>query len=131
MKQGGALMKIPLDENKLIYMQIAEAIEDAIISGELNEGDQVYSTNQFARLYGINPATAAKGINLLVEEGILYKKRGIGMFVAEGARNMIVGKRKTQFIEDYISKLIREAEKLNITKEELIDLIKTYERGDK
>ncbi|MGI5998331.1 MAG: GntR family transcriptional regulator [Lutispora sp.] len=124
-------MKIPLDENKLIYMQIAEAIEDAIISGELNEGDQVYSTNQFARLYGINPATAAKGINLLVEEGILYKKRGIGMFVAEGARNMIVGKRKTQFIEDYISKLIREAEKLNITKEELIDLIKTYERGDK
>lgn len=124
-------MKIPLDESKLIYIQIAEAIEDAVISGELNEGDQVYSTNQFARLYGINPATAAKGINLLVEEGILYKKRGIGMFVAEGARNMIVGKRKTQFIEDYISKLIREAEKLNITKEELIDLIKTYERGDK
>jgi len=124
-------MKIPLDENKLIYMQIAEAIEDAIISGELNEGEQVYSTNQFARLYGINPATAAKGINLLVEEGILYKKRGIGMFVAEGARNMIVGKRKTQFIEDYISKLIREAEKLNISKEELIDIIKAYEGGDK
>jgi len=124
-------MKIPLDENKLIYMQIAEAIEDAIISGELNEGDQVYSTNQFARLYGINPATAAKGINLLVEEGILYKKRGIGMFVAEGARNMIVGKRKTQFIEDYISKLIREAEKLNISKEELIDIIKAYEGGDR
>lgn len=124
-------MKIPLDENKLIYMQIAEAIEDAVISGELNEGDQVYSTNQFAKLYGINPATAAKGINLLVEEGILYKKRGIGMFVAEGARNMIVGKRKTQFVEEYISKLIREAEKLNITKQDLIDIIRTYERGDK
>jgi len=124
-------MKIPLDENKLIYMQIAEAIEDAVISGELNEGDQVYSTNQFARLYGINPATAAKGINLLVEEGILYKKRGIGMFVAEGARNMIIGKRKTKFIEDYIYKLIREAEKLNISKEELIDIIKAYEGGNK
>jgi len=124
-------MKIPLDENKLIYMQIAEAIEDAVISGELNEGDQVYSTNQFAKLYGINPATAAKGINLLVEEGILYKKRGIGMFVAEGARNMIVRKRRTQFIEDYISKLIREAKKLNITKEELIEIIKNYEGGDK
>ena len=80
-------MKIPLDESKLIYIQIAEAIEDAVITGELNEGDQVYSTNQFARLYGINPATAAKGINLLVEEGILYKKRGIGMFVADGARS--------------------------------------------
>jgi len=124
-------MKIPLDENKLIYMQIAEAIEDAVISGELNEGDQVYSTNQFAKLYGINPATAAKGINLLVEEGILYKKRGIGMFVADGARNMIIRKRRTQFIEDYISKLIREAKKLNITKEELIEIIKNYEGGDK
>lgn len=124
-------MKIPLDENKLIYMQIAEAIEDAVISGELNEGDQVYSTNQFAKIYGINPATAAKGINLLVEEGILYKKRGIGMFVAEGARNMIVTKRKTQFVEEYISKIIREAKKLNITKEELIEIIKNYEGGDK
>lgn len=124
-------MKIPLDENKLIYMQIAEAIEDAVISGELNEGDQVYSTNQFAKLYGINPATAAKGINLLVEEGILYKKRGIGMFVADGARNMIIRKRRTKFIEDYISKLIREAKKLNITKEELIEIIKNYEGGDK
>jgi len=124
-------MKIPLDENKLIYMQIAEAIEDAVISGELNEGDQVYSTNQFAKLYGINPATAAKGINLLVEEGILYKKRGIGMFVADGARNMIIRKRRTKFIEDYISKLIREAKKLNITEEELIEIIKNYEGGDK
>ena len=124
-------MKIPLDENKLIYMQIAEAIEDAVISGELNEGDQVYSTNQFAKLYGINPATAAKGINLLVEEGILYKKRGIGMFVADGARNMIIRKRRTKFIEDYISKLMREAKKLNITEEELIEIIKNYEGGDK
>lgn len=124
-------MKIPLDESKLIYVQIAEAIEDAVISGELNEGDQVYSTNQFAKLYGINPATAAKGINLLVEEGILYKKRGIGMFVAEGARNMIITKRKTQFVEEYISELIREAKKLNITKEELIEIIKNYEGGDR
>jgi len=97
----------------------------------LSEGDQVYSTNQFARLYGINPATAAKGINLLVEEGILFKRRGIGMFVAEGARNMIISKRKKQFIEDHISKLIREAEKLNITKEDLIDIIRNYEGGDK
>ena len=122
-------MKIPLDESKLIYIQIAEAIEDAVITGELNEGDQVYSTNQFARLYGINPATAAKGINLLVEEGILYKKRGIGMFVADEARSKIVSKRRNRFIEEYITKLIREAEKLNLTKEELIDIIKNYEGG--
>lgn len=124
-------MKMPLEENKLIYMQIADSIEDDIISGSLNAGDQVYSTNQFARLYGINPATAAKGINLLVEEGILFKRRGIGMFVADGARNMIVNKRKVKFVEEYISKMIHEAKKLNITKDELISIIKSYEGGDK
>mgnify|MGYP000880611589 CR=1 FL=1 len=124
-------MRMPLDDNKLIYMQIADSIEDDIISGALNEGEQVYSTNQFAKLYGINPATAAKGINTLVEEGILFKKRGIGMFVSEGARSVIMGKRKSKFVEEYITKLIHEARKLNITKEELINIIKGYEGGDK
>ncbi|MDD4835218.1 MAG: GntR family transcriptional regulator [Lutispora sp.] len=124
-------MRMPLDDNKLIYMQIADSIEDDIISGALNEGEQVYSTNQFAKLYGINPATAAKGINTLVEEGILFKKRGIGMFVSEGARSVIMSKRKSKFVEEYITKLIHEARKLNITKEELINIIKGYEGGDK
>ncbi|HCJ58860.1 hypothetical protein SDC9_114021 [bioreactor metagenome] len=124
-------MKMPLDDSKLIYMQIADSIEDEVISGALNEGEQVYSTNQFAKLYGINPATAAKGINLLVEEGILFKKRGIGMFVAEGAKDRIVDKRKRIFVEEYITKLIHEARKLNITKEELLDIIRSYEGGDK
>ncbi|MCQ1530160.1 GntR family transcriptional regulator [Lutispora saccharofermentans] len=124
-------MKMPLDEGKLIYMQIADSIEDEVISGALNEKEQVYSTNQFAKLYGINPATAAKGINLLVEEGILFKKRGIGMFVAEGAKDRIVDKRKRIFVEEYITRLIHEARKLNITKEELLDIIRSYEGGDK
>lgn len=124
-------MKIPLEENKLIYMQIADSIEDDIITGALNEGEQVYSTNQFAKLYGINPATAAKGINLLVEEGILFKKRGIGMFVADGARNMIIDKRKKHFVEEFISKLIHEAKKLEITKDELIRIIEGYEGGER
>lgn len=124
-------MRMPLDDNKLIYMQIADSIEDDIISGALNEGEQVYSTNQFAKLYGINPATAAKGINTLVEEGILFKKRGIGMFVSEGARSVIMSKRKSKFVEEYITKLIHEARKLNITKEELINIIEGYEGGDK
>lgn len=124
-------MKMLLDDSKLIYMQIADSIEDEILSGSLKEDEQVYSTNQFAKLYGINPATAAKGINLLVDEGILYKKRGIGMFVVTGAKNMIIDKRKKQFVGEYISKLINEAKKLNITKEELINLIRGYEGGDK
>lgn len=124
-------MKILLDDSKLIYMQIADSIEDDILNGSLKEEEQVYSTNQFAKLYGINPATAAKGINLLVDEGILYKKRGIGMFVVTGAKDVIIDKRKKQFVEEYISKLINEANKLNITKEELINLIKAYERGER
>jgi len=131
MVRGGVFMKMLLDDSKLIYIQIADAILDDILKGSLKEDEQVYSTNQFAKLYGINPATAAKGINLLVEEGILYKKRGIGMFVAAGAKSMIINKRRKQFVEEYIFKLMNEAKKLNITKEELINLINKYERGEK
>ncbi len=124
-------MKMLLDDSKLIYIQIADAILDAILKGSLKEGEQVYSTNQFAKLYGINPATAAKGINLLVEESILYKKRGIGMFVASGAKSMIIDKRRKQFVDEYVTKLMNEAKKLSITKEELINLINKYEGGEK
>ncbi len=124
-------MKMLLNDSKLIYIQIADSIEDDILRGALEEEEQVFSTNQFAKLYGINPATAAKGINLLVEEGVLYKKRGIGMFVSVGAKRVIVEKRKKQFVEEYISMLISEAEKLNITKEELVNLILGYEGGDR
>ncbi len=127
---GGADMKIFLDSNKLIYIQIADSIEDDILSENLREGEQVPSTNQLASIYGINPATAAKGINILVDEEILYKKRGIGMFVAEGAKKVIVKKRRKQFIEQYITKLFNEAKKLSITKEELLELIKEYKGGD-
>ena len=114
----------------MIYVQIASSIEDEILKGIIEEEEQVYSTNQLAKFYGINPATAAKGINLLVDEGVLYKKRGIGMFVALGARNMIIEKRKKQFVEEYVYALFNEAEKLNITKNELINIIEKYERSE-
>ncbi|WP_308781617.1 GntR family transcriptional regulator, partial [uncultured Clostridium sp.] len=78
-------MKIKLDDSKPIYLQIAEGIEDDILNGFLEEESQVMSTTQFSEIYGINPATSRKGMNILVEEGILYKKRGIGMFVKSGA----------------------------------------------
>lgn len=120
-------MKPFLDESKPIYVQIAEWIEDDILKGNLAEGEQVYSTNQFAKMFQINPATAAKGINLLVEEGILFKKRGIGMFVAEGAKQVIIKQRKQRFIQETIGELFQEARKLGISKEELLTLIKEYE----
>ena len=112
-----------IDENRPIFVQIAERIENDIIAGELPEDAQVPSTNQFASFYQINPATAAKGVNLLVDHGILYKKRGLGMYVAPGACAKLLEKRRDQFYEQYVVRMIREAEKLGITQEQLADLI--------
>ena len=112
-----------LSQEKSIYLQIKEMIENDIIRDILLEEERVPSTNELAKLYAINPATEAKGVNLLVDEGILYKKMGIGMFVASGAKQVIVRKRKERFFDDYIRSLLTEAASLGITKEELIDMI--------
>lgn len=117
-----------LTEQKSIYLQIGEMIETDILRGILLEEEQVPSTNELARLYSINPATAAKGVNLLVDEGILYKKRGIGMFVAQGAREAILRKRRAAFAQAHIAPLLNEARSLGITREELIDMIKEKEQ---
>lgn len=114
---------LDVNENKPIYLQIAESIEDDILSGELCEGDQLPSTNQFADFYKINPATAGKGINLLVDEGIVFKKRGIGMFVANGALNCLKEKRKKGFYQDFVLKMLEEGKKLNISKDDIITMI--------
>ena len=116
-----------IDESKPIYAQIAEHIEDEIIKGDLPEESQVPSTNQFALFYQINPATAAKGVNLLVDQGILYKKRGIGMFVAKGAKQVLMKKRRDQFYEQYVVKMMQEAEKIGITADQLADMIRKGE----
>ena len=112
-----------LTQEKSIYIQIKEMIENEIIRNIICEEERVPSTNELAKLYAINPATAAKGINLLVDEGILYKKRGIGMFVAAGAKEQIMKKRKDNFFDDYIKNLMEEARRLGITKKELIAMI--------
>lgn len=112
-----------LTQEKSIYIQIKEMIENDILRDILLEEERVPSTNELAKLYAINPATAAKGINLLVDENILYKKRGIGMFVAAGAKRQIVEKRKENFYGDYVKSLMAEAERLGITKQELIAMI--------
>ncbi|WP_308633821.1 GntR family transcriptional regulator [Paenibacillus silvisoli] len=117
-------MGIMMDDSRPIFVQIAERIEDDIIAGGLPEESQVPSTNQFAAFYGINPATAAKGVNLLVDEEILYKKRGIGMFVATGAKARLMEKRREQFYEQYVVTMIQEAEKLGISIEQLTDMIR-------
>lgn len=112
-----------LTQEKSIYLQISEMIENDILRDIIQEDERVPSTNELANYYTINPATAAKGINILVESGILYKKRGIGMFVSTGAKEKIMGRRKEEFYDNYIKKLIAEADSLGITKEELIAMI--------
>ncbi|MCI9515542.1 MAG: GntR family transcriptional regulator [Lachnospiraceae bacterium] len=118
-----------LTQEKSIYIQIKEMIENDILRDILLEEERVPSTNELAKLYSINPATAAKGINLLAAEGILQKKRGIGMFVAQGAREKITAKRKKNFYDDYIKSLLAEAGSLGITKRELIEMIESSEEG--
>ena len=108
-----------LSSQALIYQQIAQMLEDDVLRGVYREEEQVPSTNELARAYSINPATAAKGINLLVAEGILYKRRGIGMFVAKGAAEMVLSKRRAAFFAGYVKPLVREGKSLGLTGEEL------------
>ena len=112
-----------LTDDQSIYLQISQMIETDILRGILLEDERAPSSNELAKLYTINPATAAKGLNLLVEEGILYKKRGIGMFVSSGAAEKIRNRRKEEFYNQKIRELLDEAKRLGITKAELIDQI--------
>lgn len=120
-------MKEVLNQEKSIYIQIAEMIENDILRDVILEEERVPSTNELAKLYVINPATAAKGINLLVDKGILYKKRGVGMFVESGAKEKIKAGRKAEFYERFVISLLKEAKSLGIGKAELIGMIEEAE----
>lgn len=121
---------LDFSSDKSIYIQIAEAIENEIITGSLMEDEQAPSTNQFSKVYQINPATAGKGLNILVDEGILYKKRGIGMFVSPGARNKIIKKRQDIFFKEVLPEIIREANRLDIPTLDIVKFIKDYKGGE-
>lgn len=112
-----------LSDQSLIYLQIAQMLEDDILRGVYREEEQVPSTNELARAYHINPATAAKGINLLVDENILYKRRGIGMFVAPGAGEKVLAKRRAAFYDSYIRPLVREGRSLGLSGQALLDMV--------
>jgi len=128
---NGGNRLLDLSSDKSIYIQIAETIENEILAGNLKEEEQAPSTNQFAKLYHINPATAGKGLNLLVEDNILYKKRGLGMFVAEGARKKVLKKRQQSFFKEILPEIIVEAERLEISAEEIAEYIKNQKGAAK
>lgn len=113
-------------EDRPIFLQIAEMLEDAILSGAFPEGEQIPSTTEISVRYQINPATALKGVNQLVEAGVLHKKRGVGMFVSAGAAGLLRGKRKEQFYQAYALPLAEEAGRLGLDRGEINGMI---ERG--
>jgi Predicted transcriptional regulators len=109
-----------------IYLQIAGSIEDDILKGIFEEETQIPSTTEISLNYKVNPATVAKGYSLLTDSGIIYKKRGVGMFVCEGAKENLLQKRRSNFYETYIISLLEEARRLNIG---IDDIISMLERG--
>lgn len=116
------------DDRVPIYQQIAEQVRDSILSGELAEEDQVMSTTQYATTYRINPATAGKAMNILVEEGLIHKRRGIGMFVCQGAQSKLRAERRSTFFEDELAPVLEQARLLSISKDEIITYIKEEKR---
>lgn len=112
------------DDSRALFLQIAAQIEGEILDGTLAEESRAPSTNELAAFHRINPATAAKGIAQLVADGVLYKRRGIGMFVATGARQALMAKRRAAFRSAFVGPLVQEARKLGIDAEELIVMIK-------
>lgn len=112
-----------LNDQALLYLQIARMLEDDILRGVYQEEEQVPSTNELARAFNINPATAAKGINRLVDEGLLYKRRGIGMFVAPGAAEELRKRRREDFARTQVKAFVREAKRLGLTQQELYSLV--------
>ncbi|MFJ7950682.1 GntR family transcriptional regulator [Lysinibacillus sp. NPDC096418] len=116
-------MKQSLNDEKPIFQQIRERIEDAILDGMLQPEDRIPSTNEFAKEYQINPATAGKGVNELVDKGVIYKKRGVGMFVSNEARTILIEERKLSFFKQHIEPLKKEATRLGISDVELQNML--------
>lgn len=113
------------DDSRPIFQQLADRVVDDILRGRYAEGEQVPSTNELAAFLRINPATAGKALGLLVDRGILVKRRGIGMFVAEGAKSRIAGERKQRFVHDFVQPLLAEAAALGLDRSELARLLDT------
>lgn len=117
-------------DNKPLFLQIKEKIEDQIVNDQLLEGEQVPSTTQLSSFYKINHITVLKGINLLVESGLIFKKRGVGMFVAEGAKEQLLRTRKNAFADDYVVPMVQEADKLGLSTEDLFEIITQVKERD-
>lgn len=122
-----------MNDNKPVFVQIMDIIENDILTGVYHTDDMIISTTQISKVYSVNPATAVKAVGKLMDEGILYKKRGVGMCVSAEAYDIIINRRKNEFFEIKLVELMNEASRLNIDKKALIDIINNYhgEKNDK
>ena len=125
---GGDSLILNQNSQIPIYMQIAEWLENEILADRLVADGKVYSQYQLAEMFNINPATAGKGLTILLENDILYKKRGLGMFVVEGAKSKILATRRTHTLTQLVEEIVQEARRLAVSDEELIDLIKKVQQ---
>lgn len=107
-----------------IYVQLAEWLENEILREQFKADEKMYSQYQLADLFTINPATAGKSLTILLDNDILYKKRGLGMFVTSDARNVILSKRKNEKLTTLVNGIVDEAERLEVPFDELIDMLK-------
>ena len=126
--EGGDSLILNQNSQIPIYMQIAEWLENEILEDRLVADGKVYSQYQLAEMFNINPATAGKGLTILLENDILYKKRGLGMFVVEGAKSKILATRRTHTLTQLVEEIVQEARRLAVSDEELIDLIKKVQQ---
>ncbi|MGD6964300.1 GntR family transcriptional regulator [Fictibacillus phosphorivorans] len=117
-------MLLNADSMKPIYVQISEWLENEILNESISADEKIYSQYQLAEMFNVNPATAGKGINLLADDNVLYKKRGLGMFVAADARKIILGKRKSSKLHSLVTELTQEAIQLQVEEEELVTMIR-------
>ena len=116
-------MQLDPGNEKPIFIQLAESIEDNILKGIYAEETQIPSTTEVAVTLKVNPATVNRGVNLLVDEGIIYKKRGVGMFVSTGGRERILTQRKQAFFQDFLLPLLEEARYLGLSREDVIEML--------
>ncbi|RXZ77820.1 GntR family transcriptional regulator [Paenibacillaceae bacterium] len=121
-------MRAMLDEDQPIFQQIAQMIMDDIVDGQLKEGERIPSENELSRFYNINRATARKGLQALVDEDIIYKQRGIGMFVKEGARNQLLQEKQGHYRQTYIRPLLEEAKRIGMPIDQVIEMITEEEK---
>lgn len=127
-QEGEISLKASLDESQPIFQQIAQMITDEIIDGHLKEEEQVPSENELSRFFNINRATVRNGLQSLVDAGLIYKQRGIGMFVKKGAKKILLAERQNKFRANYLLPMLEEAERIGISSKKVIELIDEEEK---